>query len=201
MIHFEQCLLSEQYKHYWQPISDVSDSLGEFLSGCTRKVFHFESFCDDDKSLSKVHKVDAIAIRRKNSQKIEINLLEFKGGRTESDWGRDSFALKAFDTLHCGFSKLVGNDRRAWSNLFSDEELVFNFYIILSDNHIIASLATDPKHVVTRRDTQQVAKEQLEKVQGKLRRYEGKHPFDGIKVTIVSKFLEKINTIVDDIQG
>lgn len=66
MTHFEQCLLSEQYTHYWQPISDVSDSLGEFLSGCTRKVFHFEPFCDADTSLRNVHRVDAIAIRRKN---------------------------------------------------------------------------------------------------------------------------------------
>lgn len=200
MTHFEQCLLSEQYTHYWQPISDVSDSLGEFLSGCTRKVFHFEPFCDADTSLRNVHRVDAIAIRRKNPQKTEINLLEFKGGRTEKSWDKDCFALKAFDTLHCGFSKLVGNDRRVWSNLFSDEELVFNFYIIISDNHIIANLETDPKQVVTRRDTQQAAREELDSLQGKLHRYEDKHPFDHVKVTLTSKFQQRINTIVDDIQ-
>ena len=200
MTHFEKSLLSEQHVKYWQPISAVSDSLGEFLSDCTRKVFHFESFCNDDKKLIKVHKVDAIALKRKRAQKTEINLLEFKGGKTCNDWDKDCFALKAFDTLHCGFSKLVDNDRRAWANLFSDEELVFNFYIVISDNHIMASSETNPKNIITQRDTQQAAREQLEKLQGILRRYEDKHPFDFVKVTSASKFRHKLNTIVDDIQ-
>ncbi|MDY0289195.1 MAG: hypothetical protein RBR15_10260 [Sphaerochaeta sp.] len=200
MTTFEQSLLSEQHVKYWQPISAVSDSLGEFLSDCTRKVFHFEPFCDADKSLRNVHRVDAIAIRRKNSQKTEINLLEFKGGKTSTDWTKDCFALKAFDTLHCGFSKLVGNNRRAWADLFSDEELVFNFYIVISDNHIMASLETNPKNIIMQRDAQQIAREQLDSLQGTLHRYEDKHPFDFVKVTSASKFRHKLNTIVDDIQ-
>lgn len=200
MTKFEQSLLSEQHVKYWQPISAVSDSLGEFLSDCTRKVFHFESFCNDDKKQIKVHKVDAIALKRKNSQKTEINLLEFKGGKTSTDWDKDCFALKAFDTLHCGFSELVGNDRRAWADLFSDEELVFNFYIVISDNHIMASLETNPKSIIMQRDAQQIAREQLDNLQGTLHRYEDKHPFDFVKVTSTSRFLERINRIVDDIQ-
>ncbi|HKM05491.1 MAG TPA: hypothetical protein VJ869_00755 [Sphaerochaeta sp.] len=197
MTNLEQCLLAGEHNKYWKPIHAVSDSLAEFLSDCSRKVFHFESFCNADKNLTQVHKVDAIAIRRKNTQHTEINLLEFKGGKTCTDWNKDCFALKAFDTLHCGFPKLVGNDRRAWSNLFSDEELIFNFYIIISDNHIIARADTNPKKIITERDTQQKAREQLDNFQKTLHRYENKHPFDFIKVTSASRFREKINTIVD----
>ena len=199
MTNFEQCLRSEQYKKYWKPISAVSDGLGELLSDCTLKVFHFEPFCDEDKSLRKVRRVDAIAIKRK-SQKTAINLLEFKGGKTIQDWDKDCFALKAFDTLHCGFSKLVSNDRRLWSALFSDEELIFNFYIIISDHHIIASLDTDDEQVIVGRFNKQEAQVELDCLLSKLHRYEGKHPFDQVVVLLTSIFCKKLNTIVDDIQ-
>lgn len=199
MNKFKEILLSEYNRKYWKPISFVSDSLGEILCSCSRKVFHFESFCNDNRELINIYRVDAIAL--KNCQtRTEVNLIEFKGGVTCQNWDKNCFALKTFDTLHCGFSKLVDNDRQKWIGLFADDTLNFNLHIVISDKHIMASLDMPDIELIKNRESIQRAQQELDKLQGKLHRYENRHPFDVIKVTSCSKFLDRINSIVDDIE-
>lgn len=191
-----QCLLDDAYTGYWKPLPHVADSLSGAFKQCSKKVFHYEAFCDDTQEHKDICKVDAIALK-KNKTSTCISLLEFKGGETTENWNKEAIVLKAVDTVLCGFPKFVDYDRSAWGSLFCDQDFVLDYYIIISDEHVI-SIAEDDRALLKDRDSQQKGKEQKRQLKNKLSRYGNKHPFDNVNIVNASTFLAKVGQIVGD---
>jgi hypothetical protein len=196
MKKLDQCLLKNVYAGYWKALPAVSDSLGSVFEQCPKKVFHYEAFCDDTQELSDICKVDAIALKRNNTSTC-VSLLEFKGGKTTEDWNKEALVLKAVDTVLCGFPKFVDFDRSAWGSIFCDQDLALDYYIIISDEHVI-SIAEDGQKLLKDRITQQKGKEQKRQLKNKLFRYGNKHPFDHVNIVNVSTFLKRVGEIVEE---
>ena len=198
MKKFDQCLLVDEYAEYWKPLPAVADSLGGAFEQCPRKVFHYEAFCDDAQELKDICKVDAIALKKSNMLTC-VSLLEFKGGKTTEDWNKEALALKAVDTVLCGLPKFVDYDRSAWGSLFCDQDLALDYYIIISDEHVI-SIAEDDQKLLKDRITQQKGKEQKRQLKNKLSRYGNKHPFDNVNIVNASTFLKRVEQIVGEVR-
>jgi hypothetical protein len=196
MKQLHQCLLEETYSHYWKPITAVADSLGPAFEGCSKQVFHYEALCDDTPKLSEISKVDYIALKKKGNS-VCVSLLEFKGGETAEKWDQEALVFKAVDTILCGFQQFAGFNRSDWGALFCNQNLVLDYYIVISDNHIM-STQEKGEAVVKDRLQQQEGKEQRRQLTSKLKRYGNKRPFDGIEIINVSNFLKRVGRIANE---
>ncbi len=196
MKQLHQHLLKEAYSNYWKTIPTVADSLGPAFEGCSKQVFHYEALCDDTPKLRGIRKVDAIALKEKKDS-VCVSLLEFKGGKTSKDWDQEALVFKAVDTVLCGFPLFVDFNRSDWGALFCDQCLMLNYYIIISDDHVMSRQKKD-KEVTKERYLQQTGKEQRKRLTGKLKRYAHKCPFDEVHIINVSKFLERAGKVIGE---
>lgn len=181
---------SPEFIQYWDTVAQVSkNSSGIPLCQSDKEIFFYEKYHDANRFTE--HNVDSVMIKVHNG-KYTVYLLEFKGGITPENWDKDCFALKAFDTIHCGLSKLIDNFDE-WNKIFSCKLM---YYIICSDDNIIFSEQLPSNEQFRKRPQIIQGRQQLDKMQGSLERYNHKRPFDKILVTCSTIFLRDIvNTV------
>ena len=173
---------------YWGTITDASkNAYGTPLCISTEKVFLFERFCDANQ-LNNVHKVDALTIKTKTGTK-SVNLIEFKGGKDLIPDAKNCFALKGFDSIHCGILKLLGDDITAWLELFS-LTCDITYYIVCSDNNVIFIDSIPGLEKLKSRAEINVCREKLRNLKDSLKYYENKHPYIRIVITYATAFIK-----------
>lgn len=184
-------IFSPELSDYWDTVSNISaNAVGVPLCSSDKKFFAFEKFCNDHRFIE--HKVDSVMVTH-ISDGYKISLIEFKGGKTSDDWDKDCFALKAFDTIHCGLSRLINNSDD-WLRLFACK---LEYLIICSDDNIIFKSPSESTSKFRSRTQILDGRQKLDKLKGSLQRYENKHPFDSIIVTCSTIFNEQyINRFV-----
>ena len=74
-----------------------------------------------------------------------------------------------------------------------------DYYIIISDEHVI-SIAEDDQKLLKDRITQQKGKEQKRQLKNKLFRYGNKHPFENVNIVNASTFLKRVEQIVGEVR-
>jgi hypothetical protein len=175
---------------YHQTISRISqDSVKNPLFVSEKILFNYEEFsrnvCPDAKC------VDAIAIRpNKKNGGFYLVLLEFKGGKDPDEWDEYCLEFKGLDTLHCGFPKLLDENRSAWIELFQTDCQIW-YFIICHNENILFTPSSSSLEILHRRQETQKMRTKMDQIMNKLKRYQNGHPFHQIEIIPTKKFSDK----------